>query len=232
MSLVATAIAGCDNGDDRLKAEEASLDELHQEFENVCSVRMVFETYPSNNYWSPITPEPADFSPYAALESDQNGLFSVYVKNESNTTIMVVRDDYFSAHKEDRGYYDFPVYLLNFLGIYNEDGSYKMSLLSYGDVQRYSKQEALAPGEEILYFRNEQTDFYVGEPWGISPGRYDVKLQFPLTVKVYDNVYDTTDDGHSLANDIEPAYTEDFMVDMTMRMVCLPAPERKPVEME
>ena len=221
MVLVAIAIAGCDNDDDRLKAEEASLDELHQEFENVCSVRMVFETYPSNT----------DFSPYAALESDQNGLFSVYVKNESNTTIMVVRDDYFSAHK-NREYYDFPVYLLNFLGIYNEDGSYKMSLLSYGDVQRYSKQEALAPGEEILYFRNEQTDFYVGESWGISPGRYDVKLQFPLTVKVYDNVYDTTDDGHFLVNDIEPVYTEDFMVDMTMRMVCLPAPERKPVETE
>ena len=40
MSLVAIAIAGCDNDDDRLKAEEASLDELHQEFENVCSVRM------------------------------------------------------------------------------------------------------------------------------------------------------------------------------------------------
>lgn len=63
MSLVAIAIAGCDNDDDRLKAEEASLDELHQEFENVCSVRMVFETYPSNNYWSPITPEPTDFPP-------------------------------------------------------------------------------------------------------------------------------------------------------------------------
>ena len=236
-AVVAVTVSGCD--DDTLKPEEAGPDELTQEFDNICSVRMVFETYNSRLWWSPITPEPIDFSPYAALESDMNGLFSIYVKNESDSTIMIEREDYFvdddlmtrvSIGISDLDeYYDFPAYLLNFLGIFNEDGSYRKSLLADGSSDRFRKRDFLAPGEEVLYFRNDMTDYFVGEPWGIGPGKYDVKLKFQLPVWIYDGVYEETDDGSSLVDSVEPSEYWVLPVDMTMRMVCVPAPERKPV---
>ena len=64
----------------------------------------------------------------------------------------------------------------------------------------------------------------------VETGMFDVKVKYDMTVTIYDGAYEVN--NNEISGNAQIAKEVTMPVDMTMRMVCLPAPERKPVAME
>ena len=224
-AVVAATVSGCDDDEPNFRPEDASMEELTQDFDGICTVTLKMED--RGLLWYNYYPKPVDYTPYAAFDSDMSPMFFIYIKNTSNTTIKVSLPGYVSEIGSTYpGIEDLPDEVLrNFFAVYDVSDNRLVDNLTgwYGNTALY-----IQPGERQQYYSSEWPDVEAGTQWG-RPGVFDVKVKFDMDVTVYDGKYEVGD-NNEISNDAKIAGEVVVPIDMTMRMVSMPAPERKPVE--
>lgn len=224
--LFATTFYSCDDDELSYCPEDASIKEITQDFDGICSVTLEMEE--RGSVWWNYYPQPRDYTPYAAFESDMHPMFFIHIRNTSNATIKVSYPDFVLDYGNK--YFDvteLPDYALhNFFAVYRvSDNSLADNLIGHC----YIKELYIEPGSRATYYETDRPDVEAGTQWGRA-GVFDVKVKYDMAVTIYDGTYEVND--NQISGNAQIAKEVTMPVDMTMRMVCLPAPERKPVEME
>ena len=75
--LFATTFYGCDDDESSYRPEDASIKEMTQDLDGICSVTL--EMQERGNVWWNYYPQPRDYTPYAAFESDMHPMFFIYI---------------------------------------------------------------------------------------------------------------------------------------------------------
>lgn len=224
--LFATTFYGCDDDESSYRPEDASIKEITQDFDGICSVTL--EMQERGNVWWNYYPQPRDYTPYAAFESDMHPMFFIYIRNTSNATIKVSYPDFVLDYGNKYfGLTDLPDDALhNFFAVYRvSDNSLADNLIGYCST----KELYIEPGSREIYYESDRPDVEAGTQWGRA-GAFDVKVKYDMTATIYDGAYKVND--NQISGNAQIAKEVTMPVDMTMRMVCLPAPERKPAAME
>ncbi len=73
--LFATTFYGCDDDESSYRPEDASIKEMTQDLDGICSVTL--EMQERGNVWWNYYPQPRDYTPYAAFESDMHPMFFI-----------------------------------------------------------------------------------------------------------------------------------------------------------